>query len=262
MLSACASYKFAADGVKADKVDQYVNIQENIRVWLYLDYDNDLVRNGGISVDRWYDDDRHVLKKIGLSKRSSKVLFSVKSTRSPLHHLVAVKQHKVKLDTSRYNYVFHNDSYYYQRDFELDDIQVRHAIIPYDSTYALSLVYYSNKENNSSNPFHKLDYLARINAYYLQHPDQQQSHWQVNECASGKRVDYILPLDQDVLRRHRLSSISLTADDAVNPSLTYFKVLKSEETMLSLKLCPTTYLVKYMTIEGDLLKTDTVMVGK
>jgi hypothetical protein len=54
LLSGCTSYKFAVNGVKAEQVDQYVNVEEDIQVWLYLDYDGDVVRNGGVQVNQLY----------------------------------------------------------------------------------------------------------------------------------------------------------------------------------------------------------------
>lgn len=261
LFSACTSYKFAADGIKAMDVDQYVNVEEGIQVWLYLDYDNDIVRGAGVRLDRMYEDDLRVLKTVGLRKRSSKLLFSVKSARRPAHHLIAVKQNMPKLDTTLYTYTYHNDSHFYQRDFVQKDTEIRHVIIPYGVQYALNLVYYADKSDNAHRPFHKVDYLARINAFYLQHPEQQKSFWQVNECPDARREPYILRVEPELLQAYKLPSISLTAYDEVNPSLTYFKVLTAQDESLSLNLCPATYLIKYLTKEGDVIRRDTLAIA-
>lgn len=260
-FSGCASYKFAADGVKPMDVDQYVNVEEGIQVWLYLDYDNDIVRGEGLRLDRLYEDDRWILKLIDLPKRSSKVLFSVKSSRQPAHHLLAIKQPMPKLDTALYTYTHHNDSHFYQRDLVRDDTEIRHVIIPYEARYALHLVYFADKSDNVQQPFHKIDYLARINAYYLQHPEEQKPFWQVNECAKLPGDPYDLRVEPEVLKMYKLPAISLTAYDEVNPSLTYFKVLTPEDKLLSLRLCPATYLIKYLTKDGDVIQRDTLVIA-
>ncbi len=262
LFSSCASYKIAQEGVKMDKVDQYFNNREVIQVWLYLEYDQDVVRQGGVRVDKLYKNDKKVLKSINLSSKGSRILFSVKSTHTPAHHLVAVKHRKIRIDTALYTHKYYNDSYYYQKDFHQEDIDIRQAIIPYGKRYALSLVSYTDKENNAQRPFHKLDYLANINAYYLQHPDQRQPYWQVSECPEAKQVECLLSLDKNILNKKKLSCISLFAYHDIDPDIVYFKVLSPKERELSLKLCPAKYVIKYQTIRGDLLKTDTLIVDR
>lgn len=261
MLSSCGMPRFAKDGIFVDDVDEYFNPQQEINVWVYSNFYPYKHLDHGVRMNSWYESDKLVLKTIGFKSQNNKALFSAKPRSGPPYHLIAIKHSKNNVDLQGYEKVVVDSSLYYQQDYKVDNLDIRHVYIPYGLKMGLSLVYYTSTEHHYTCLYCKLDYLARVNAYELQHKNDNAMGWQIFDCRDDKLVETVIPLNADLIRNNKRTFLKISAQYTVETGTQYFQPLnKTSKTELRLKLCPNRYIIELSDAKYRLLQSDTLVV--
>lgn len=260
LMCSCGSPRFAKDGVFVNDVDEYFNPRQDINVWVYGNFHPYIGLAVGVRLGSLYSDDKLVLKAVGLKNRSSKILFSSLPSAWPSYNLLAIQHRKDNVKLAGFEKINVDSSYYYQKDFRVNKLDVRQIYIPYGKK-ALSLVYYIDADKNIKQPFSKLEYLARINAEELQHRKQKVLHWKVFDCTENKQVLTDVPLPKELLAKHKRSFLKIYADYGSSTGIQYFQILEGGSTnALKLKLCPARYIVELSDTKYRVIQTDTLVV--
>ena len=262
MLVSCRKYPFAKNGHFIDGVDEYFNLDQQMNIWLYMDY---LTYNGssGLRVDSLYSRDKAIFQLIGLKGSAVQVLFTAKPTSRLNYHFAVLKHKRHKFDYSDYDKFQGKDSYYFYKDFEQDFLIIRHVLIPYREKKLLSMVYYVDKDKHEFDKFKKLNYLAEINAKELQGVESFRNFWQVFDCNPGKGLQVDFKIRQYLAAKHTTVYLKMYTLYENNRGISYAKVLtKKDPDSLSLFLCPNSYAIEYRNMRDDLLATDTLYVNE
>lgn len=262
ILSGCRSPRFAKGGVFVEDVDRYFNTHlPNSNVWLYMDLKPFNGGKSGLKTVGTYEEDKRILKSVGVQMKGAKLLFSAVPESSPRYHLIALyhKNAVEKLDGyERKNY---QNSYYYQKDLESGRLDIRHVYIPYKDQAGLSLIYYISTEEHLSCRFCKIDYLARINAQRLQEGNADSLKWQISNCESEVKRKNVRVEPQTDLRRVNQIKYAKVYIDFLNGNtgIQYFQIFKpGEDKKLQLELCPAKYYVEYYDAKFNVLHRDTL----
>ena len=261
ILCSCGLPRFAKDGIIVYDVDEYFNPKQDINVWVYSNFYPYKGLDQGVRLKNWYPQDKAVLKQIGLKGRNSKVLFSALPESDPYYHLIAIQHMKRNHQLQGFSKVEVDSSYYFQKDYKLDRLDIRHVYIPYEDDRALSLIYYISTEQHYNCPFCKLDYLARVNAKELQHKKGYIQHWQIFNCDESKKIATIINLDPAVLNKNKRTYLKIYADYETSRGIQYFQILNQKSnSKMKLELCPERYTVELLDAKEQLLRSDSLLV--
>ncbi|MCI0921689.1 hypothetical protein [Sphingobacterium rhinopitheci] len=261
LCCSCSSYRFAKDGIFVNDVDEYFNPKEEINVWLYSNFYPYRGLDKGLRIGSLYDSDKAVLKKIGWSGKHAKLLFSAIPESGPIYHIIAIQHLRQNLNLEDMDRLAVDSSFFYQRDYKMEQLDIRHVYIPYGRDRALSLVYYSSAAQYDACPFCKLDYLARINANALQHQKSSALSWQINECADAEVEGTRIAVNVDFIKKYKYLFLKVYADYGTSTGIQYFQILNSKSIpALKLKLCPDRYIVEWTDSKHYILQVDTLVV--
>lgn len=268
VLFSCSSYKFSKESVFVDDVDEYFNPALKMNVWTYMSFYPYRGGETGVRLHDFYPMDKKVLKKVGIKGRGQSVLFSAVPNAKPKYHLLAVLHQKNVLKTDGFDKKEVNtNQFYYQKDFELGRLDIRHVLIPFeDGNNMLSLVYYISSEGHLDCKFCKLDYLARINTINLQDSKQRpyRDNWIIADNISNDALDIevVIPsVIQDVKGKIYLK---LFAEYETETGINYFHIFDSKlkEKKMKVKLLPNRYFLEYQDENFKTVHRDTIQVGK
>lgn len=261
-MFSCSSSRFAKNGVFVTDVDRYFNPKENINVWVYGNYYPHIDSQDGVRLDSWYAEDRAILEKVNLSGRGKKVLFTAVPSSGSRYHLLAIKHRRSKNDTLAYQKITLDSSYYYQKDFILNDLDIRHVLIPFHDKQALSLVYYIPTVKNLTRRFSFLDYLARINSKELQNKYQFSTFWKISNCLASKQVLTTIPMPKDLYKKHKQIFVKIYAKYEHAVGIQYFQLLNPKANLKSIavKLCPNNYIIEFSDRKSNLIHRDLITV--
>lgn len=261
ILCSCSSPRFAKDGVFVEDVDEYFNPKQDINVWVYANFHPYIGLDRGVRLGSFYPKDKEVLKKIGFKSRNAKVLFSAVPESNPSYYLIAIQHLKSKINLQGFERIEADSSYYFQKDFKLDQLDIRQVYIPYSRGKALSLVYYISSEKHYACPYCKLDYLARVNAKELQYKKVSVVSWQIFNCVQSQMRSVEIVLNKALIKKHKRTYLKIYADYESSRGIQYFQVLNpSSKVELQLKLCPEPYIIELLDDKLILLQKDTLVV--
>lgn len=262
LMFSCSLSRFAKNGVFVTDVDRYFNPEEDINVWVYGNYYPHIDSQEGVRLDSLYAEDHAILKKVNLTGRGKQVLFTAVPSSGYRYHLLAVKHRPSKKDTLAFQKITLDSSYYYQKDFILDDLDIRHVLIPYDDMQALSLVYYIPAGKNLTRRFSFLDYLARINSKELQNKYLSTTSWKISNCMPSKQVFTTIPIPQYLFKNHNRVFLKIYAKYEQSLGIQYFQILapKTNSKDIVVKLCPSNYIIEFSDLKNNILLSDHITV--
>lgn len=252
----CKMNSWSEKGFYFDDLDRYFHPDEQISVWIYLDFHGE-DPDRGIRTDRLYPMDSEIIKRLGLDKPSHTVLFSATPQKWPFYHLMAVKHKRENWELETYSKIVSKDGVYYQRDFSWNGMIVRHLFIPYAKKTGLSLVYYNTRDAHQECPFCELDHLLSINLKSVPFPSKESFRaWQVWDCPDDQQVSYRLPSDLIEPTGHRRMFLRIYERFEDRKLLSYFRIVdRSEKNTVSVHLCPGEYEAEFRSAEGELLSS-------
>jgi len=260
-MVSCSSYRFAKKGHFIAGVDEYFNLDQQINVWLYMDY---LPYNGstGLRMDSLYPKDREILDLVGLKRKGRQVLFTAKPKNRLNYHLAVLKHRRNDFDYSSYARFDGKSAHYFYKDFEYDFLVIRHVIIPYDGKLSISMVYYVDKDKHASDGFKMLNYLADINAQELQLKEPFRNFWQVSDCLDNRKLPLTFKIRQNLTKKEKIVYLQMYTLYENNKGISYAKILTEKDPdSLSLLLCPNSYAIEYRNRHDSLLQIDTLHVA-
>ena len=262
LFSSCGSPRFAKDGIFVEDVDQYFNPKQDINVWVYANFYPYKGLGRGVRMGSLYSQDREVLKEIGFRSRKTKVFFSALPESEPFYHLIAIQHLQNNFDFHGFDRIEVDSSYYFQKDFRLDRLDIRQVYIPYDDNQkGLSLVYCISSEKHYICPFCKLEYLAHVNAQELQHNKGHDFSWQIFDCGQFHTPSTTIALNETLIKKYTRSYLKIFADYESSKGIQYFKVLNpNSKAIIELKLCPEQYIIELLDDTQRVLQTDTIVV--
>lgn len=260
-MTSCKDYRFAKKGHFIDGVDEYFNLDQQVNVWLYMDY---LAYNGknGLRMDSLYAKDREIFDFVGLHGLGTRVLFTAKPKNRLNYHLAVLKHRRNTFDYAHYSRFDGKNAHYFYKDFEHDFLVIRHVVIPYDGNLLMSLVYYVDKDKHADDGFKMLNYLADINAQELQCKEPFRNFWQVSDCVDSQKVALTFKIRQQLTKKQKIVYLKMYTLYENNRGISYAKILtKKDPDSLSLSLCPNSYAIEYRSRQDELLKVDTLHIA-
>lgn len=257
----CGSPRFAKDGIFVDDVDKYFNPKQDINVWVYANFYPYKSLDHGVRISSLYEDDKQVLKHINFKNTDTKILFSAFPYSEPSYHLLAIQHLKPLKNLDGFEKIEVDSSYYFQRDYKLDRLDIRQVYIPYAGNRGLSLLYYSRADKHYTCPFCKLDYLARVNAFELQHVHEKGIKWKLSDCDPMKAIPTTITIGENIFKKHKRVFLKIYADYEQAIGIQYFQsfteIPKQE---LVLNLCPERYIVEWLDNKQQVIKMDSLLV--
>ncbi|WP_131555170.1 hypothetical protein [Sphingobacterium deserti] len=260
-MVSCTNYRFAKKGHFIDGVDEYFNLDQQINVWLYMDY---LAYNGntGLRMDSLYPKDREIFDLVGLKGKGGQILFTAKPKNRLNYHLAVLKHRRSDFDYSSYARFDGKSAHYFYKDFEYDFLVIRHVIIPYDGKRLISMVYYVDKDKHASDGFKMLNYLADINAQELQLKEPFRNYWQVSDCLDNNKLSLTFKIRQNLTKKEKFVYLKMYTLYENNKGISYAKILtRKDPDSLSLSLCPNSYAIEYRNGHDELLHIDTLHIA-
>lgn len=259
ILVGCSPYRFQSKAHFIDGVDEYFNLKSQRNIWVYMNFVSPMGDAYGVRTDRFYTDDRAVLDHVGLKGRDMRTLFSAVPKSRMRYHLLVLEHKSSKFAYDSYEEIVNKKSRYYQQDYQLDSLDIRHVVIPYGKKRKLlSMVYYIEKEANQAYPLSKLQYLADINAQELQEGKAFTESWQVFDCHSYPLIQHKVLVDRELIKKHALVYLKMYTHYGNDLEINYAKILtRKNREDLQIKLCPNRYQLVYLLPDGSVIgKTD------
>ncbi len=261
----CRTEKFSSHGYFTADVDKYFNEKEGVNVWVYRSFQPRDTGNTGLRTQSFYPLDTRMMKSVGLGRKGDKVLFSVVPDSRPYYNMVAVKHKRRKFKIEDFEKRTYNRADYFQKDYSTEGMTIKHVYIPYGKKESMSLLFYAlNVEGNPRDlPLGRFEYLAKINALELKEELQYKSYWQIFDCGSTSRKQWIIQPNAELLKGRDIIYLKLFDIYGANKTISYFKLIKKGDTgSIELSLCPNNYVFEYYDEKGNILEKGEFSIGK